>query len=116
MTESILNSLIEKLKKERDLIIQAISDKNKVKELENVIKEKENLLKELATIPPEELSKHKEKVEDIKKLSKINMNLALDNMEFIEDIFSSIFEDEAQKYNQKGYIQQEQKSLFNKKI
>ncbi len=116
MAEEIFNSLLKKLEEEKNLIIRAIEAQEHIEKLIKVIEEKQKLLEQLKSLKPEEVEKYRGKIEEVKKLSKINMSLALDNLQFIEEIFSVIFKNETTKYNQTGYIQQEQKSLFNRKI
>jgi len=114
--ENILDRLVDKLKEERFYIVKAIESKDYIEKLQRVIGEKEALIKELSNMPEEFIKENREKIEEIQKLSRLNMSLAMENIQFIDEIFSAIFNDDTQKYNQNGYIQQEQKSLFNKKI
>ncbi len=116
MVEKTLNELIRKLEEEKNLIIRAIETKEHIEKLTKVIEEKQKLLEELKSLSPEEIKKYKNKLEEIKKLSKVNMSLAVDNLQFIEEVFSVVFKDETQKYDQSGSIKQEQRNLFNKKI
>ncbi len=116
MIEKKLERLIKTLEEEKNLIIRAIEAQNYIDNLMKVIEEKQKLLEELKNIPADELKNHKDKLEEIKKLSKINMSLALDNLQFIEEVFSVIFKEDTKQYNQTGYIQHNQKSFFNKKI
>ncbi|NPA54346.1 MAG: DUF1682 domain-containing protein [Aquificae bacterium] len=116
MTEEILNKLIKKLEEERSLIVRAIETQEHIEKLTKVINEKQKLLELIKSLNPEELKKYKEKLEMIQKLSKVNMSLALDNLQFIEEVFSIVFNNETRKYDQSGSITQDSKNFFNKKI
>ncbi len=116
MIENTLDKLIRKLEEEKILIVRAIEAQDHIEKLVKVIEEKQKLLEELKSLPQEELKKYKDKIEEIQKLSKVNMSLAIDNLQFIEEVFSVVFQNDTKKYDQSGSIKQEQKSLFNKKI
>ena len=112
---NLLEELIEKLKKEKELLIKTIEDSKYVDDLINVIEEKRILLSQLSRYNKEELEVYKDKLYEIESLGKTNLTLAANNIQFIEEIFSALFE-EPQKYDQSGNISQEHKGLFNKKI
>ncbi len=116
MVEKKLEQLIKTLEEEKNLIIRAIEAQEYIEKLIKVIEEKQKLLEQIKNLSPEEIKNYKDKIEEIKKLSQVNMSLALDNLQFIEEVFSVIFKNEAKQYNQSGHIQENQKSLFNKKI
>lgn len=111
----LLNELIKKLEEEKELIITTIKDTEQVERLNSVIEDKRKILSELAKYNVEDFKGFEEQLNQIKSLSQINLTLAVGNAQFIEDIFSSIF-DEPQKYDQKGTVKQSQKGFFNKKI
>ncbi|WP_456401248.1 hypothetical protein [Persephonella sp.] len=112
---NILDKLIEKLNEEKDLLIKTIEDASYTENLLAVIEEKRDLLAKLSQFKKEDLEKYKDKLITIESLSKRNMTIAVSNVQFIEEIFSTLF-DETKKYDQSGTVSQEQKGLFNKKI
>ncbi len=112
----ILNFLEYKLEEERDLLIKSISDTKYSTQLDLVIQEKRDLIEKLAYFKKEDFEPFKEKLENIQRLSNRNMEIALGNAKFIEEIFDSIFVDTPQQYNQSGTVQSEKKGLINKKI
>ena len=111
----LLEDLIRKLKEEKELLITTIKDSKQVEELNRVIEEKRQILSDLSKYNTEDFKDLEEKLDQIKSLSQINLTLAAGNAQFIEEIFSTIF-DEPQKYDQKGTVKQSQKGFFNKKI
>ncbi|SNZ08170.1 hypothetical protein SAMN06265182_1194 [Persephonella hydrogeniphila] len=113
--QKLLDSLVEKLEEEKKLIILSLKDSQYIEKLNQVIEEKREILSRLSRFEAKDFEGFKEKLEHIKTLSQINLNLAANNAQFIEEIFSSIF-DEPKKYDQSGTVQQHQKGLFNKKI
>ena len=113
--EKLLDTLINLLEKEKELIILSVKNPELSSELEKTIEEKRNVLSKLANFSPEDFKGSEEKLLKIKDLSNINLHIAVSNAQFIEEIFSAIF-DEPQKYDQSGTVKQSQKGLFNKKI
>ncbi len=112
----LLNFLEYKLEEERDLLIKSISDTKYSTQLDLVIQEKKDLIEKLSHFKKEDFEPFKEKLENIQRLSNRNMEIALGNAKFIEEIFDSIFVDTPQQYNQTGTVQSEKKGLINKKI
>ncbi len=112
----LLNFLEYKLEEERDLLIKSISDTKYAVQLELVVKEKQDLIYKLSMFKKEDLEPYREKLDNIKRLSNRNMEIALGNAKFIEEIFDSIFVESPQQYNQSGTVQSEKKGLINKKI
>ncbi|NPA12835.1 MAG: hypothetical protein GXO45_02485 [Aquificae bacterium] len=113
--ETLLEKLKEKLLEEKEILIKSVKDTNLADKLMEVVEEKRKILYEISQMDREEFEGLEEKILEIKQLSDTNLNLAVANAHFIEEIFSAIFE-EPQKYDQSGTIQQNQKGLFNKKI
>lgn len=113
--ESLLDQLVDKLNTEKKLLVQSIKDTKYSKELEQVVEEKRRILSQIAQFSKEDFNGLEDKLLEIKRLSDINLNLAVNNIQFIDEIFSTIF-DQPQKYNQKGSVEKPQKGLFNKKI
>ncbi len=108
-----LTAFKESLEKEYQLLLKL----NNPQELLNVIEEKKKIMSELSKYNKEDFEKYVELLKEIEFLNKRNLNLANNNMAFIDELFSAIFEEDIEKYNPYGEISQGQKSgIFNKKI
>ncbi|WP_029521985.1 hypothetical protein [Persephonella sp. KM09-Lau-8] len=113
---NLLDQLIEKLEEEKNLLIESIKDSSVSEKLMKVVEEKRGILSELSQFSAEELEPFQDKLETIQSMSKINLNIAANNAQFIEELFNMIF-DEPQKYDQTGSIKgKQQKGFINKKI
>ncbi|MBK3332498.1 hypothetical protein GWK41_05405 [Persephonella atlantica] len=113
--ESLVEQLIEKLKEEKECLIFSIKDSSYCDKLVEVVEEKRKLLSKISRYNKKDFEGLEEKLQEIKRLSDINLNLAVNNAQFIDELFGAIFE-EPQKYDQSGAVKQNQKGLFNKKI
>ncbi|WP_029521058.1 hypothetical protein [Persephonella sp. IF05-L8] len=114
--ENLLDRLIDKLKEEKNLLIESITDSSVSEKLMKVIEEKREILSELSQFSVEDLEQFQDKVETIQSMSRLNLNIAANNAQFIEELFDIIF-DEPQKYDQSGSITgKQQKGFINKKI
>ncbi len=113
--DKLLDDLIRKLEEEKELLITTVKDSKQVEKLNMVIEEKRQILSDLSKFSAKDFKGFEEKLNQIKNLSQINLTLAAGNAQFIEEIFSTIF-DEPQKYDQSGTVKQPQKGFFNKKI
>ncbi len=113
--EKLLDKLIACLEEEKELLINSLKDSKLSEKLMEIVDTKREILLKISQLSREDLEKHQEKLKEIKRLSDINLNLAVNNIQFIDEIFSAIFE-EPQKYDQSGAVKQNQKGLFNKKI
>jgi len=113
--KELLVKLKNRLKREKELLILTVKDTSYSEELLNVVEEKRKLLSKLASFNKEDFEGLEDLLVEVKQLSDINLNLAATNAQFVEEIFSAIFE-EPQKYDQSGTVKQSQKGLFNKKI
>jgi len=113
--QELLDRLINKLEEEKNFIILSLKDAQYIEKLNQVVEEKREILSKLSGFEAKDFEGFKDKLNQIKTLSQINLNLAANNAQFIEEIFSSIF-DEPKKYDQSGTVHQHQKGLFNKKI
>ncbi|WP_200763839.1 hypothetical protein [Nitrosophilus alvini] len=115
--ESILDKLIELLELENRYLIKTVSDSTLSEELLKTVEEKQKLLSELAAFEKNEIEPYMEKIEKIDELSKRNMSLAQSNLNYIEELFESIFEENSTKqYTKEGEIHSKKEGLFNKKI
>ncbi len=111
----LLDRLIDKLKEEKELLVKSIKDSKYIEELMDTVEEKREILSELSKYKKEDFKGFEDKLKEIESLGRSNLTLAANNIQFIEEIFSALFE-EPQKYDQTGNVSQEQKGLFNKKI
>jgi Mg2+ and Co2+ transporter CorA len=86
-------------------------------ELINISSEKQRILSEIAKHSKEEFEDFKELLQELDFLNKRNLTLINNNISFIDELFSSLFEENVEKYNPYGEISQgNKKGLFNKKI
>ena len=115
--EKLLDELIDKLNEEKDLLVLSLKDRKKSEALLKVVEEKKQIIERLSKFSEEEISKFEDKVIQIKKISEENLALALNGIQFIEEIFDAIFEgEEIKTYSSKGDFPKESKGFINKKI
>ena len=115
--KNLLDKLIDLLEKENRLLIKTINDTKYSQELIKVLEEKQKALFEISRLEEKDLLPFKEELNKIKSLTDRNMQLAQNNLEFIEEVFEAIFEEESPKqYTKDGEIQTKKEGLFNKKI
>jgi hypothetical protein len=113
----LLKQLIELLEKEHTALINTINDEAYSKELIEIVEKKQEVLYRIAETKKEKLLKHKELLEKIEEYSQKNMKIALNNLEFIENLFKAIFNDEeTPKYTRNGELESKKEGLINKKI
>ncbi len=116
-TENLLNQLIKKLEEEKQYILLSLKDRSYSDKLIQVVEEKKQIISKLSSLEKKDFEGLEEKLHKIKSLSEENMILALNNIQFIEDIFEAIFkEEETKTYSSEGSFSKETKSLINKKI
>ncbi|GAB6072152.1 hypothetical protein JCM14244_05290 [Venenivibrio stagnispumantis] len=113
--EEILKALINKLEEEKEYLIKTLADKSYIDKLLNVVEEKRELILKLSQYEVEDLKKYPELVNKLRELSEYNMQLAMNNIQFIEGLFESIFETE-KTYTKDGNVEVKKDSLFNKKV
>ena len=110
---NLLLSLKNKLEEERNLLLKLDSPDQLVK----VIEEKKHILSKLSNYDRESFEGFEELLKEIDLLSKKNLSLAMNNMSMIDEIFSAIFEENIEKYDNYGHVSKEGKSgIFDKKI
>lgn len=116
--EKLLDKLIELLEEEKNLIINAINSSEATEKLNKLIEEKKEILLKISQLDEKSINineKIKEKVEKIKLLLKTNEMLALSNLNFIEEIFESVFSSHS-TYGSEGEVKKIQGNIINKKI
>ncbi len=111
--KKLLDNFITLLKEENSLLTR-LDDPEK---LLNLLDKKREILYQLSNYSEEELKKYTDKLKEIEILTKKNQVLADNNMKFIDEVFSSLFEESVEKYDSYGNVSKENTSgLFNKKI
>ncbi len=112
--EELLYKLKNKLEEEKEELLKLDNPDRLLK----VIDEKKEILRQLSEFDKEDFKDYIEIIEEIEKLSKRNLSLALNNMNMIDEIFSTIFEEETVKqYSPYGEQKSQPKSgILNKKI
>ena len=108
-----LKAFKESLEKEYKLLLKM----DNPEDLFKIVEEKKKIIAELSQYKKEDFEEYIDLLKEIEFLNKRNLTLANNNMSFIDELFSSIFEEDVEKYNPYGQISQGQKSgIFNKKI
>ncbi len=116
--EELLDKLIELLEKEKNLIVNAINSSETTEELNKLLEEKKEVLLKMSQLDEKSINideNIKEKIEKVKLLSKTNEILALSNLNFIEEIFESVFSSHS-TYGSEGEVKKIQGNIINKKI
>ncbi len=116
--DKLLDTLIELLEKEKNLIIKAINSTESTDELNKLIEEKKDILLKISQLDEKNINIDetiKEKIEKIRLLSKTNEVLALSNLNFVEEIFESVFSSFS-TYGNEGEIKKIEGNIINKKI
>ena len=104
-TEKLLQELIWLLEEENRYLIESITNKELSEKLLNIVEKKEELLKEIFALSKEDVKPFKEKLQKIDELSERNSTLAINNIEFINDIFDAIYSKNLPpKYTKEGKI------------
>ncbi len=115
-TQALLQKFIELLKEENRYLIQSINDKRASQELIDTVQKKEKLLQQILTLKPEDVKPYVENLEQIDHWIQRNRALAINNIEFINEIFDAIYsKDSPTQYTKDGTISNKKESFFNKK-
>ncbi|NPA52373.1 MAG: hypothetical protein GXO22_05720 [Aquificae bacterium] len=114
--ETLIDKLIKKLEEEKEALLYTLKDKTYSEKLLGIVEEKKELISKLSTYSKEDFVGLEDRLEKVKHLSQENMIFAMNNIQFIEDIFEAVFKQEIKTYSSKGDISKESKSLINKKI
>ncbi len=116
-TQDLLEKFIELLKNENRLLIESIKDKEASQKLMEIVDSKEELLRQILTLEKEEIEKYQEELRQIDELTERNRSLAVNNIEFINEIFDAIYAANAPtKYTKDGNITKSKEGFFNKKV
>ena len=112
--EKLLLELKNKLEEEKKELLKLDDPERLLK----IIDEKKEVLAKLAEFDKEDFKNYIDLIEEIERLSKRNLSLALNNMNLIDEIFEAIFEQETVKqYSPYGeQVSQPKSGILNKKI
>ncbi len=115
--QELLERFITLLDEERRLLIKSIEDKEASKALLELTDKKDKILKEIFTYDKEELKKYGDYIQKIDELTQRNRALAMNNIEFLNEIFDAIFSHTSPaQYTKEGDIKSKKEGLFNKKV
>jgi len=113
----VLNRFLELLKEENRYLIQSIRDKEASAKLLEVVKRKEELLQEILSWEREEVTPFFNELKEIDEWTQRNYSLAINNIEFINEIFDAIYhKDTPAQYTKDGSLSSKKEGLFNKKV
>ncbi len=116
-TRKLLQRFIDLLKDENRYIIESIKDKTASENLTQTIQKKEELLRQILALDKEEVEPYQEELKKIDEWTQRNKMLALNNMEFINEVFEAIFsQDSPSQYTKDGNITSKKEGFFNKKV
>lgn len=114
--EKLLEHFLELLKDENRLLIESIKSKEASDELLKVIEEKEMVLTKILSLDKKDVEPYKNLLIEIEELTNRNKLLANNNIEFINEIFESIFEKNSTKqYTKDGSLEKPRETILNKK-
>ncbi len=114
--QELLGEFKALLEEENRLLIESIKDKEASDKILKNVAKKEKVLQEIIGYNKEDLEKFRELLEEIDELSQRNRALALNNIEFINDIFDAVFSASAPtQYTKDGNLSTKKEGLFNKK-
>ena len=115
-TQELLQNFIELLKEENKYLIESIKNKEISEQLLDVVKRKEKLLYEILSLDKKEVEPFEEELRQIDEWTQRNKSLAINNIEFINDIFDAIYSQNVPtKYTKDGKISTAKEGFFNKK-
>ncbi|SMC09316.1 hypothetical protein [Nitratiruptor tergarcus] len=115
--QELLNQFIEELKKENKLLIESVKEKDASSRLMEIVQRKEEILRQILSLEKEEVEPYQEELQLIDELTERNKSLAVNNIEFINDIFDAIYAaNSPTKYTKDGNITTSKEGFFNKKV
>ncbi|BAF69760.1 hypothetical protein [Nitratiruptor sp. SB155-2] len=113
--QTILQEIIQLLEQEKELLIVSIKNHEVSNQLEEIIEQKKSVLSKLSLYEEEDIFRYKKELEKIKLLNERNIELAKNNLNFIDSVFEAIFSDEAKQYTPNGELTTQKEGLVNKK-
>ncbi|MRI83787.1 MAG: hypothetical protein C6I00_05130 [Nitratiruptor sp.] len=113
----LLNRFEGLLQEENRLLIESITSKEAARKILQLVEEKERLLQEIRGWEREQLAQYKELLERIDTLTQRNKALAINNIEFINEIFDAVFSASTPpQYTKDGSLSTKREGFFNKKV
>ena len=115
--KALLDRFVELLQEENKYIIESIRDKEASQKLLEVIEQKEELLKQILALKKEDIQPFHKELEEIEHWTQRNRALAINNMEFINEVFEAIYSQKSPtQYTKDGTMKSQKEGLFNKKV
>lgn len=112
----ILESYKNLLQKENSLLIKSLQDSAISQELLEVVEKKEDLLKQILGLDPGAVEGFEEELATIDMWMERNRILAIENIEFVNEIFDAIYaKNSSTQYTKDGTIYNKKEHIFNKK-
>ncbi len=115
--KELLDRFLELLQEENRLLIQSIKEKKAAADLEEVVRQKEDILRQILALEKEDIEPFSEELAQIDAWTERNRTLAVNNIEFINEIFDAIYAQNAPtQYTKDGMITKKKEGFFNKKV
>jgi len=116
-TQELLKRFIELLESENRLLIQSVKDRGASDKLMEIVAQKEELLRQILSLEKEDVESYQEELRQIDEWTERNRSLAVNNIEFINEIFDAIYTSNAPtKYTKDGNITTSKEGFFKKKV
>lgn len=112
--DEVLSRLEQILDEEKQLAINAINDTQTAVRLFEIAVEKQQVLSELAQFSREEALERRDRIEEIYRMMKLNQEIILSNLKFIDELFEAIF-DTTKTYSAEGKVKSPSEGFINKK-
>lgn len=112
--DEVLDKLEKILQEEKHLAINSINDPQISGRLLDLTIEKQQVLSELARFTKEEALEKKDRIEEIYRMIKINQEIILSNLKFIDELFEAVF-DTPKTYSAEGKVKPPFEGFINKK-
>lgn len=112
--DEVLNRLEQILNEEKHLAINAINDTQTAVRLFEIAAEKQQVLSELAEFTREEALERKDRIEEVHRMIKLNQEIILSNLKFIDELFEAIF-GTTKTYSAEGKVKSPSDGFINKK-
>ncbi|MRJ03351.1 MAG: hypothetical protein GXO19_06765 [Epsilonproteobacteria bacterium] len=105
------------LEEENRLLVESIKDKGAAQRILELVAQKEKIFKRIADHSRSELLPYKERLELIDELTQRNKALAINNIEFINEIFDAVYSVSAPtQYTKDGSLTTKREGFLNKKV
>ena len=115
--QELLQEFKRLLEEENRLLIESVRDKEASQKILQIVGQKEKILKEMVGYNKEEFGPFRKLMEEIDELTGRNRALAINNIEFINEIFDAVFSVNAPtQYTKDGSLSSKKEGLFNKKV